>query len=107
MALVLGELTIDQPLCAAAEASGMLSDAAGCGTLGGAGCWLANPGFPSELAPLALPGFLPASGSSLQLGGASSPEGRSGIPANPAFSPASGSGELSSSERGGSGNPGR
>jgi len=60
----LGELTIDQsPLCAP-EASGMLSGAAGCRTFSGAGCWLPNPGFPSGLAPLAVPG-------------------RSGIPANP------------------------
>src|SRR4029077_6027958 len=60
----LGALTIDQsPLCAP-EASGMLSGAAGCRTFSGAGCWLPNPGFPSGLAPLAVPG-------------------RSGIPANP------------------------
>ena len=34
---------MDQSL-AAAEASGMLSDAAGCGTLSGAGCWLPEEG---------------------------------------------------------------
>ncbi len=73
-ARTLDELTIDQPP-AAPEASGMLSDAAGCGMLSGAGCWLANPRFASESASLAVPGFLP--------GRASSPEGRSGIPATP------------------------
>jgi hypothetical protein len=63
VALVLGELTMAQSPCAA-EASGMLSDATGCGTLSGAVCWLANTGFPNELAPLAA-------------------SGRSGIPADP------------------------
>ena len=52
---VLGELTIDQSPCAA-EASGMLSDAAGCCTLSGAGCWLRKLGLPNELAPLGIPG---------------------------------------------------
>src|SRR5260370_28516242 len=83
--VTLGELTIDQSICAA-EASGMLSDAAGCCMLSGAGCWLANTGFARELAPLAVPGFLPRGASSPASGSEISPsrrEGRSGKPLNP------------------------